>query len=120
MLAFTNQEKIVLLTLAAVLSVGSLLNLSLKKYPHLHDIVNFMDTERVYPKIDINTASLEELISVPYIGAYTAEQIIKYREEKGPFTSLEEIKTIKGIKEKNFKKFSPYLKSTSVQESPSQ
>ncbi len=119
MIAFTNQEKIVLLTLAAVLSVGSLLNLSLKKYPNLHDIVNFIDTEKVYPKIDINTASLEELISVPYIGAYTAEQIIEYRENKGPFTSLEEIKTIKGIKEKNFKKFSPYLKLSSTQNNSS-
>lgn len=110
MIAFTNQEKIVLLTFAAVLSVGSGLELSLKKYPSLHDIVNFIDTERVYPKMDVNTASLEELISIPYIGAYTAEQIIEYRESKGPFTSLEEMKTIKGIKEKNFKKFSPYLK----------
>lgn len=113
MIAFTNQEKIVLLTLAAVLSVSSLLELSLKKYPYLRDIVSFMDTEKVYPKVDINTASLEELVSIPYIGVYTAERIIEYREQKGPFTSLEQIKTIKGIKEKNFKKFSAYLKSFS-------
>ncbi len=113
MINLTKEEKFVLITLAAVLWVSSVLRFSLKKYPQLHDIVNFIDTEKVYAKVDVNIASLEELINIPYIGQYTAERIIEYRQEKGPFTSLEEMKTIKGIKEKNFKKFSAYLRISS-------
>lgn len=110
MVNLTKEEKFVLITLAGVLWIGSVLQFSFKKYPQLRDIVNFIDTERVYAKVDVNTASLEELINIPYIGSYTAERIIEYRQDKGPFTSLEEIKKIKGIKEKNFKKFSAYLR----------
>lgn len=110
MMNFTKEERFVLITLAGVLWISSVLRFSLKKYPQLHDIVNFIDTEKVYAKVDVNTASLEELINIPYIGPYTAERIIEYRQEKGPFTSLEEIKSVKGVKEKNFKKFSAYLR----------
>ena len=46
--------------------------------------------------ININQASLEELISLPGIGPVTAEKIIKYREEH-LFTRIEEIMKVPGI-----------------------
>lgn len=81
-----------------------------KKYPEIVDIVNFMDSEKVYPKIDINTASVEELVQVPYIGEYTARNIINYRENHGFFRVTEDVKAVKGVREKNYNIFSKYLK----------
>lgn len=48
-------------------------------------------------KISINTATIEELTTLPGIGKSTAEKIINYRENYGSFVSLEDIKLVKGI-----------------------
>jgi len=53
-------------------------------------------------KVNINTASKERLILLPGIGPVYAGRIIVYREEKGRFKTIEEIKNIKGIGEKRF------------------
>jgi competence protein ComEA len=46
--------------------------------------------------ININTASLESLITLPGIGPVTAEKIIQFREEKF-FTRIEDIQKVPGI-----------------------
>ena len=53
-------------------------------------------------KININTATQTQLETLPGIGPSTALKIIKYREEKGCFSSIDEIKEINGIGEAKF------------------
>jgi competence protein ComEA len=47
--------------------------------------------------VNINTASLDELIALPSIGPTSAQKIIDYRTENGPFSTIEDIMNVSGI-----------------------
>ena len=55
-------------------------------------------------KVNINKASKEELMTLSGVGEAKADAIIRYRSEKGSFSSIEEIMEIEGIKEGVFRK----------------
>lgn len=110
MFAFTKQERTSLLVFIAVIFCGAVLRYAFTKYLPLKDVVNFIDSERVYFRMDLNTATVEELMELPYIGRYTAERIVQYRQQHGPFTAVEDVKNVKGIRDKNYGRFSMYLR----------
>ena len=55
-------------------------------------------------KININTATKDEIMTLPGIGESKASDIIRYRDEHGSFKTIEEIMNIQGIKEGVFNK----------------
>lgn len=55
-------------------------------------------------KININTASKDELMSLTGIGSARAEAILQYRQEHGTFQTIEDIMQVSGIKESSFEK----------------
>jgi comEA protein len=60
-------------------------------------------------EINLNTATKDELVSLPGIGENIAEQILIYRDEHGVFSSVEQLRKIKGIGAKKFEKLRPYV-----------
>lgn len=59
--------------------------------------------------INLNSATVTELMQLPKIGMKTAERIISFRKEHGGFRRSEELMNVKGIGEKSFQKLQPYL-----------
>lgn len=59
--------------------------------------------------VNINTATKEELMTLNGIGESRAQAIIAYREERGPFLSIEELMQVSGIKEASFEKIRDYI-----------
>lgn len=61
-------------------------------------------------KIDINTATEQQLTLLPGVGETTAKRIIEYRTEHNGFAAIEDIMNVSGIGEKKFEQMKPYIK----------
>jgi competence protein ComEA len=66
-------------------------------------------------KVNINTATVEQLTTLPGVGPKLAARIVEYRQKSGTFRSAQELMNVKGVGEKNFAKIEPWL---SVGEAP--
>ncbi len=90
--------------------IGSDYNIAIEKHPDEQAVQQGGDNPspvasvEITEKIDINTASAEELITHPGIGEVLAERIIAYREKNGKFENIESIMDIQGIGEGTFLK----------------
>lgn len=67
------------------------------------------DNSQTDTKVNINTASLDELMTLNGIGEKKAQTIIEYREETGLFMKLEDLKNIPGIGDKTFITLEPHI-----------
>jgi competence protein ComEA len=53
-------------------------------------------------KVNLNTATLEELMTLDGIGQKVAERILSFRDKNGPFQNPEDLMMVKGVGEKIF------------------
>ena len=60
-------------------------------------------------KININTADLQTLMTLPGIGEIYAQRIIDYRTAHGRFTDITQLKEVEGIGEKRFDAIKDYI-----------
>ena len=67
---------------------------------------NHPNTQQI---IDLNTATTEQLVSIPGIGSYSAEKIIQYRQRLGGFISLDQLPEIKGLNPDMILKMTSFL-----------
>ncbi|MFH1287198.1 MAG: helix-hairpin-helix domain-containing protein [bacterium] len=119
MFYFTKQEKIVILFLTGAIILGlgvqwvrtngnlsvDSIKLEGKVNPVRKSRINSQKPEKLSDKkININSASIQELESLIGIGPKIAAKIINYREKHGEFKSIEDIKKVRGIGKKKFNK----------------
>lgn len=69
---------------------------------------NVLSTNVEYP-INLNSCSLEELTTIDGIGEKRAQAILDYRDYLGGYTSVSQLKDIKGIGDATFAKIEPYV-----------
>ncbi len=64
---------------------------------------------QIAEKINLNTATMEELMTIKGIGETYARRIIEFREAIGGFTYMEQLKEVEGIGEGRYNAWTPYL-----------
>ena len=60
-------------------------------------------------KVNINTASAEQLTTLPGVGPKLAARIVEYRQKSGSFRATKDLLNVQGIGEKNFAKLETWL-----------
>jgi competence protein ComEA len=59
--------------------------------------------------VNLNTATVAQLETLPGIGKSVAERILEYREKVGSFKKVEDLMNVRGIGEKSFLKLKPLV-----------
>ena len=102
-----NSTSLIAFILSVVLCAGVLVYLAVENRPTEPLQVIYeepvQEQEQTEPlRIDLNTATEEELQMLPDIGPHLASQIIAYRQSAGKFETIEQIMEVEGIGEKRF------------------
>jgi competence protein ComEA len=62
--------------------------------------------------VNLNTATVEQLATIPGVGPRMAERIIDYRQKNGGFKKVEDLMNVSGVGEKSFLKMKPLITVT--------
>ncbi len=108
-MTFTSQEKIAIVFLAAAVFAGSLLSLIKKQHPVFFSQLTADGYRLPRRKINIHSAAQEEWESLPGIGAYRARMIIAERQRRGRFSSVNDVRYVKGIGPHVFNQIKDFL-----------
>lgn len=68
-------------------------------------------------KVNINSATAQQLEALPGVGPKLAARIVEYRQKAGGFKSAQELMNVKGIGEKNFEKIHAFVTTTGAAKS---
>ncbi len=117
MMKLERLEKGILIFLIAALVLGIAVSFVRKLSPPPRILIerfnpaDYSDTQSSlygrYEKININTASAEELMKIKGVGVKIAGRIIEYRYQHGRFDSIDDLKNVKGISVSLFEKLRP-------------
>lgn len=105
-----NSTSLIAFILSVVLCAGVLVYLAIENRPaepiaiiYEQPVGEQPEQESAEPlRIDLNTATGDELQMLPDIGPHLAQQIIAYRQSIGKFETVEQIMEVSGIGEKRF------------------
>ncbi|MFH1201708.1 MAG: helix-hairpin-helix domain-containing protein [Candidatus Omnitrophota bacterium] len=110
MLSLNSQEKKVLLFISLAFLIGLGLGYYKKHRGPPLQIRNFNpEIYRQPQKVNLNTANPENLVKIPGIGPELASRIIEYRQTQGLFSSIEELRNVKGIGAKKFEMMKEFI-----------
>lgn len=86
-------------------SAGNVINLSELEKSSAQEY----SADQKFNKIDLNSATADDLNDIPGIGPATAKAIISYREEYGRFYKIDELKDVEGISDTLYESIKSYV-----------
>ncbi len=101
MLDFTSEEKKVVLFVLGLAFCGLIMSNLVKINSHIEKIIN---PQVQLAKINLNKINPDELVKIKCVSVKLAQRIIEYRNLHKQFSSLEELKEVKGVGEKRYEK----------------
>jgi competence protein ComEA len=117
---FNRREQVALLFLTGALLTGT--GLAVVDYYRPSSLEEFAVVPRAIPvpqpvavalvdsgRVALNAATLEQLQQLPSIGPRMAARILQYRQENGPFESLDQLRRVRGIGARVLEKLRPLV-----------
>lgn len=106
MFAITREERVAVVWVLITAFLGVVANYCVKACSYSSGISSINEN---IGKININSAGRQDLLSVRGIGEKLAGRIIDYRQEKGPFSRVEDLMSVKGMTSFRYNKIKEYI-----------